>query len=364
MFSAGLAGMSIGPCAAAATFAITGNTWHVATLQHVILVGMVLAVVPVLALLCFDDDLSLGAESDAVRHHSTTADQQAGGTGKATDVQQHASRRTVSEQYIPYLLATSDVLFGLASGMTIKFFPIFFLKQVALPPIGTNFVLAGTPLCVAIMSSLAAPISHLFGRAQTILLFKAIGVNLMGFMGLYPEIWTKLGVIIPVYVVRTAIINSAYPLQKSILMDYVPKESRARWNSLDGVLIFGWSGSALLGGILVDKYGFDVTFCITALMQGIGACFLIPLVFLVPRTEADHRPSASVSTGAVAAAGANTGLAATDVQVLGDGQMSALDELDEEADTVSDLEQPLLINRRKSLPSATLNYPSRGSLDL
>lgn len=82
MFSAGLAGMSIGPCAAAATFAITGNTWHVATLQHVILVGMVLAVVPVLALLCFDDDLSLGAESDAVRHHSTTADQQAGGTGE------------------------------------------------------------------------------------------------------------------------------------------------------------------------------------------------------------------------------------------------------------------------------------------
>ena len=63
------------------------------------------------------------------------------------------------------------------------------------------------------------------GRVQTILLFKIIGVNLMGFMGLHPEIWTKLGIIIPVYVVRTAIINSAYPLQKSILMDYVPKVS-------------------------------------------------------------------------------------------------------------------------------------------
>ena len=79
MFSAGLAGMSIGPCAAAATFAITGNTWHVTTLQHVILVGMVLAVVPVLALLCFDDDLSLGTESDAVRHQTTHADPHANG---------------------------------------------------------------------------------------------------------------------------------------------------------------------------------------------------------------------------------------------------------------------------------------------
>lgn len=79
MFSAGLAGMSIGPCAAAATFAVTGNTWHVQTLQHVILVGMVLAVVPVLALMCFDDDLSLGAESDAVQHHGTSAEHQTSG---------------------------------------------------------------------------------------------------------------------------------------------------------------------------------------------------------------------------------------------------------------------------------------------
>ena len=47
----------------------------------------------------------------------------------------------------------------------------------------------------------------------------------MGLMGMYPEIWTKLGIIIPVYVIRTAIINSAAPLQKSILMDYVSKAS-------------------------------------------------------------------------------------------------------------------------------------------
>ena len=72
MFSAGLAGMSIGPCAAAATFAVTGNKWDVDTLQHVILVGMALAVLPILALLCFDDDQSLGPESDAVRQSYTS----------------------------------------------------------------------------------------------------------------------------------------------------------------------------------------------------------------------------------------------------------------------------------------------------
>ena len=79
MYSAGLAGMSIGPCAAAATFAVTGNAWHIQTLQHVILVGMVLAVLPILTLLCFDDDHSLGEESDAVRHHQTALQSQTAG---------------------------------------------------------------------------------------------------------------------------------------------------------------------------------------------------------------------------------------------------------------------------------------------
>ena len=57
--------------------------------------------------------------------------------------------------------------------MTIKFFPIFFLKQVALPPIGTNFILAGTPLCVAVMSQLASPIAHLLGEHTLLLVLTA-----------------------------------------------------------------------------------------------------------------------------------------------------------------------------------------------
>ncbi len=64
--------------------------------------------------------------------------------------------------------------------------------------------------------------------------------------------------------------------------------SRARWNSLDGVLIFGWSGTALLGGMLIDKIGFGGTFCLTALVQCIGVCFLLPLLFIVPKDQAGH----------------------------------------------------------------------------
>ena len=69
---------------------------------------------------------------------------------------------------------------------------------------------------------------------------------------------------------------------------YDMQGSRARWNSLDGVLIFGWSGTALLGGVLIDKIGFGGTFCLTALVQCIGVCFLLPLLFIVPKHQTEH----------------------------------------------------------------------------
>ena len=35
-------------------------------------------------------------------------------------------------------------------------------------------------------------------------------------------------IIIPIYVVRTGVINCTYPLEESVLMDHVPKSTRGR----------------------------------------------------------------------------------------------------------------------------------------
>ena len=44
--------------------------------------------------------------------------------------------------------------------------------------------------------------------------------------------------------------NSVLGVNKSVFMDYVPKRPRGKWNSLDSVARFGWSGSALFGGLI------------------------------------------------------------------------------------------------------------------
>ena len=42
----------------------------------------------------------------------------------------------------------------------------------------------------------------------------------------------------------------------------------SRWKSLDSVSVFGWCGSAALGGYLADRFGYTFTFLVTAAIQG------------------------------------------------------------------------------------------------
>ena len=62
-------------------------------------------------------------------------------------------------------------------------------------------------------------------------------------------------------------------------MDAVPKNQRARWNSLESITRMTWSGSAFLGGFLTDRFGFRVCFLITAIVY---SCATLPLLLLVP----------------------------------------------------------------------------------
>ena len=68
-------------------------------------------------------------------------------------------------------------------------------------------------------------------------------------------------------------------------MDFVPKSTRARWKSLDSISVFGWCGSAALGGALADAKDYSFTFLITAAVQGCAVLLQATLMFIVPRQE-------------------------------------------------------------------------------
>ncbi len=68
----------------------------------------------------------------------------------------------------------------------------------------------------------------------------------------------------------------------AVLMDWVPRHLRGRVNAVDSVRTFSWSGSAALGGFLIQRYGFQRTFLITAAIKAAAFAPLFVLLAYVP----------------------------------------------------------------------------------
>ena len=205
--------------------------------------------------------------------------------------------------------------------MTIKFFPLYFRCSCHMSPAAVQTVYAVVPLLLAIFSRISTWTAKRFGRVQVLVLFKVIGISLLISMALLepwlvkavvpnlssadcrppkhggapshnskggslraPPEW-KVLTIVGIYLLRTSLMNCTYPLNASILMDFTPRHKRARWQSLGSITRMGWCGSAAIGGVLADNFGYSYTFLITAGVQILGMliqCLLLPIV---PRSE-------------------------------------------------------------------------------
>lgn len=56
-----------------------------------------------------------------------------------------------------------------------------------------------------------------------LLLLRLVGWSAMGLMGLWTGLWGNAPLVIIIFLIRTGVNNAGYPIQKSILMDHVPK---------------------------------------------------------------------------------------------------------------------------------------------
>ena len=101
------------------------------------------------------------------------------------------------------------------------------------------------------------------------------------------------------------------------------KKHRAKWNALESLNVFSWSGSALLGGILIDEFGYQKTFLITATLQGISALCLLPLLVLVQAETGAHSYRDWGGTGTGTGAGQNLPVPPVRVATLREGLLAS-----------------------------------------
>ncbi len=292
-----------GPLAAIVLLTFYGDSWTLSELRPVFLFGVACEVPPSLLAFCMRDANALanggdaGEEEEIAEQEEEEEEKQ---TNQGADVGADADTTTtisttgtegskcIKVTSVPFVLFASSLVTAIGSGMTIKYFPLFFKSDITpkLTPREVQGIYVCVPIAIAVFTGLNQVLAKCLGRVQVMVLAQLVGIALLVTMSLLVNNGiTNWTIIVPVYILRTGIMNSTYPLNESILMDFVPKSTRARWKSLESIASFGWCGSAVLGGVLADESSYDSTFLYTALLQFIGVLLQASLIFVVPKKE-------------------------------------------------------------------------------
>jgi len=280
---------AVGPLVSIILFQTLGDDWSLTNLRVVIYVGLAIEILNSILMMLFDDKKTLDDSGASEDDESAAVIRRQGIDGIPQDESAHAEATTLRDRqkWIPYIIFVQSTILAIGSGMTIEFFPLFFKDEVGMSPSQVQLIYLIVPFAMILCSTLISKIAAGgVGRVQTQLISSILGVSLLYCMVFFKAYLDKHpALLVPIFVLRTSLMNASYPLQESILMDFVPKESRARWTSLDAVASFGWCGSAAFGGWLADKYDYTYAFFLTAVIQTIGIFVWSLLLPLVPRHE-------------------------------------------------------------------------------
>jgi MFS family permease len=273
LFSSWLVGSAVGPMITVIMFREYGNRWHLPELRMMFIVGLALEVVGSIPSFFYKD-------IDRTKKEKVVQNIQ--------DVDAAIFFLDKNKWYkaIPYVLVLSNTVVALGSGMTVKFFPLFFKNTLDMSPSAVQIIYTVSPIAITLFSGLGICLAKRTGRIEAVLLLSFIGLGFLVSMALFYRQLTPIGTAV-FFVIRTALMNSPTPLYDSILMDTVPKSQRARWKSLDSIIVLGWCGSAALGGWLADSYNYTTTFLITAIVQATGLLLLLIIRRAVPNEETE-----------------------------------------------------------------------------
>jgi MFS family permease len=267
-----------GPAISIVLFLCLGNTWEAGTCRVVLLAGLVAMLLP-LALMCFfDDDKTLGLLSESLQE---TASYQSLGEAER-GAPSKGPWSPFGAYTVPALVSFSDLISALASGMTIKFFSLFFFEVVGLGPVYVSTISLLMPLGISLLALILQSMTQCFDRMHLTIVTRTADVALLVAMAYMPTDSRAAGhALVAAHLLRSSFANASRPLLRSVLMDNVPKRLRARFNALESVKSFGWSGSAAAGGVLISTVGFQHTFIITAIVKLVALVALLPLLGLV-----------------------------------------------------------------------------------
>ena len=291
-------------------YLIEGNHWADDVVQIVVVAGLGLqALVIIPAAMVRDEDELPELKEEPTKSTRTSTrslvgqeDQQAikalltnGGTTAASiqvsevdpkqDEEEETERSCLcfSPRWLPYLVASEQVISVLGSGMTVRFFPLFFI-HLGVSPIAFNLAALLTTILTSLFSvSLQRLARSWIGRGWAILFSQTCGMGALYFLCFCDVHAVSLPLLLAVWIFRYAAMNCQRGIARSIIMDNVPANQRTRWNAVESVCSFSWAASAVVGGYIIDSHGYQFGFLVTAGIQTVATLLFLPVAALTFR---------------------------------------------------------------------------------
>eukprot|EP01059_Diplonema_ambulator_P002512 TRINITY_DN12128_c1_g1_i1.p1 TRINITY_DN12128_c1_g1~~TRINITY_DN12128_c1_g1_i1.p1 ORF type:complete len:513 (+),score=137.94 TRINITY_DN12128_c1_g1_i1:40-1539(+) len=283
-----------GPIVCLIIFAALGDKWSVTDLSIIIIVGLVIRLPCAVLCFYFNDDFTLPSDSKAVTEEESTG------------------MSTKKHSLVPYYYFASDCLWCFGSGMTVKFFQIFFQDDLGMSPVAVMSVVAAQPFLVIPFTFLSTWLSLKIGRVQADILLWYCGISCLlamayiGSRGGFNSHIKNRTAVLGLWFMRAGFLQSTAAIQNSIIMDYVPKKERAKWAALGSITAAGWCGSAAVGGALINLHGYSFVFLTSSCFHVASTILRMPCLFLVPRVQQKISASPEFATKALLAANYET----------------------------------------------------------
>ena len=174
--------------------------------------------------------------------------------------------------YLPFIVTLSGYIIALGAGVSIIFLQIFFINHYGVDPGFLSLVFALMIFFTAFWGKIMGDMADRIGRIKTIILTQLFATGLLYLLATYPPLIFAFITLI----VRNAFMNGSSPINNALITDNVPKNFRGRWVALQGL---GWglfySIGNIIGGVMIDTYGFWAAFLITATLYLIGTVLFV-----------------------------------------------------------------------------------------
>lgn len=276
--TASSAGLASGPALQLLLMLVTGTThWTTSELHWVLCSGLVL-LVPFVPLVwrIRTADVALDATQTAADAGAGAAGSEGGGGSSPLLAETPPQRR---QWLVATLVEVSSLITSVGSGMTFKYWPLFFKGDFGFSPSAVCAMQLAIWASIAAAAQLAPSVARKVGRAPTCMMLHVTGVALLFLIS-----WTAMPapVTVPLVLLRNAVMNAASPLIQSIVMDMVPRQHRGKWSSIASLRRMTWSGSAFIGGLLSDSHDYRYAFFVTACVHSVAAAPLLLVAVMRP----------------------------------------------------------------------------------